>query len=126
MPLANELVAARYVSFATFRRDGRKVATPIWAAPLGDDLVMFSAGDAGKIKRLRNSDRSELAPCDIRGKVEGDFQATIATIMTADETAAAHAALGQKYGWQLTLLDFTSRLAGRIKQRAYVRIAAAD
>jgi len=125
MPLSEDILRARYVSLATFRRDGRKVATPVWAAPLGDELVLFSAGDAGKIKRLRNSSRSELAPCDVRGKLEGEWQAAQATIMDADEVKAAHAALQQKYGWQLGLLDLVSRVGGRIEQRAYVRVAAA-
>lgn len=125
MPLADEIIAARYVSFATFRRDGRRVATPVWAAPLDDSLVLFSAGEAGKIKRLRNSARSQLAPCDVRGQLEGEWQATTATIMAPAEIATAHRALQHKYGWQLAMLDMISTLSGRLKQRAYVRVVAA-
>ena len=46
-----------YLSLATFRRDGREVATPVWFAE-GDGAVwVFTAGDSGKVKRLRNSPR---------------------------------------------------------------------
>lgn len=126
MPLTNEILRARYVSLATFRRDGRMVATPVWAAELGDGLVLFSAGEAGKIKRLRNSSRSQLAPCDVRGTLKGDWQNTLAHIMAPEDIAPAHAALKKKYGWQLGLLDLISRVGGRINQRAYVKVTAAD
>ena len=59
----NKLADEKYVSLATFRRSGDKVATPVWVAPDGDDLFVFSEAKAGKVKRLRNSPRAELAAC---------------------------------------------------------------
>ncbi len=37
---------ARYVSLETFRRDGRGVRTPVWAAPRGGKLYVFSEANA--------------------------------------------------------------------------------
>src|ERR1700729_2183968 len=45
--------AERYISLETFKRDGGGVKTPVWAAPLDGALVVFSAGDSFKVKRLR-------------------------------------------------------------------------
>ena len=70
---APTLEQASYISLATFRKNGNKVATPIWAAPLNSALVMFSAPDAGKVKRLRLGPKAEVAICDVRGKVLGDW-----------------------------------------------------
>ena len=112
-----------YVSLATFRKDGRKVATPIWAAPLDDYLVMFSDPNAGKVKRLRNSSQAALAVCDIRGKLLGDWvDAEAWLIDDADEVQAAARAMREKYGWQSTLLDFASRLSGKLNKRQYIRM----
>jgi len=114
-----------YVSLATFRKDGRKVATPIWAAPLDDDLVMFSDPNAGKVKRLRNSSQAALAVCDIRGKLLGDWvDAEAWLIDDADEVSRAAQAMREKYGWQSTLLDFASRLSGKLSKRQYIRMKA--
>jgi hypothetical protein len=46
-------------------------------------------------------------------------------IVTNDaERREIMSALAAKYGWQLRLLNFFAWLAGRIKQRAVIRITA--
>ncbi len=120
---AQQLAGHGYLSLATFRRDGRKVATPVWFAQVADDLVVFSAASAGKVKRLRNSSRAEVAACDIRGRLRGPWLSAQAFIMdNPDQIVAAHAALRKRYGWQMWLADFGARLTGRIHQRAFLRV----
>lgn len=122
----NELTSASYISLATFRKDGRRVATPIWAAPVEGHMVMFSDPNAGKVKRLRNSPRAEVALCDVRGKLLGDWVPAEAFLIDApDLTAAAARAMRNKYSWQSWLLDLTSRLGGRLQKRQYIRIEVA-
>ena len=114
----------RYVSLATFRRDGTAVATPVWFAAVGERLYVFAAGDSGKVKRLRNSPRARVAPCDARGRLEGDWREAVARVVT--DVAAirqAQAALRAKYGWQHRLLDLGARLTGRIHRRAWIEVA---
>jgi len=41
----------RHVALATFRRSGAEVRTPVWFAATDGKLYVFSAGDAGKVKR---------------------------------------------------------------------------
>lgn len=116
-----------YVSFATFRKNGAKVATPVWMAPDSTSqpqvFYIFSAGNAGKVKRLRNNNDVELALCDIRGKVTGQWYAATAEVVD-DETSIkqALAALRCKYGWQMWLADVGSQLTGKYAKRAYIRV----
>ena len=43
------LPASEYVSLTTFRRTGEPVATPVWAAADGADLVVWTRTDTGKV-----------------------------------------------------------------------------
>jgi PPOX class probable F420-dependent enzyme len=121
---AESLDRHRYLSLATFRRGGSSVRTPVWFAEVDGLLYVFTAGDAGKVKRLRHSSRARVAPCDIRGHVEGDWHDATARIVTdARAIERARAALKAKYGWRLLMLDLGSRLSGRIHRRAWIEIA---
>ena len=112
-----------YVSLATFRRSGAEVKTPVWIAGAGDRYYVFSAGDAGKVKRLRNDPRVRLAACDLRGNVKSDWIDGRARLIADDAgIAAALAALRRKYGLQMRLTDFFAKLAGRFGKRAYIEI----
>ena len=117
------LAAEKYISLATFRKTGKSVETPIWFAHAGGSYFAFSANNAGKVKRLRNSPRSRIAACDARGRVHGHWIDTETTILT--DTAAvqkAHAALRKKYGFQMWIGDVLARLTGRIHNRAFLEI----
>jgi PPOX class probable F420-dependent enzyme len=114
---------APYVSLATFRKSGVAVRTPVWAAPSGRRLYVFSAGNAGKVKRLRNSARAEVAVCDVRGKVLGAWYPAMAIVLEdRDEIEQALLALRRKYGWQMWLADVGARLTGKFERRAYIRV----
>ena len=39
---------AAYVSLTTFRRTGVPVSTPVWAAPDGDSLLVWTRTESGK------------------------------------------------------------------------------
>ena len=118
---------ARYISLETFRRDGRGVRTPVWCAPCGDEIAVFSERKAGKVKRLRNGDRVRVARCDVRGKVHGAWCEGRGRIVDDDaQEARAYRALRAKYGWQMALTDFLSTLTGRIHGRAVLLLRLDD
>lgn len=120
------LTDERYLNLATFRRTGAAVETPVWFAALDGKLYVFSAADAGKVKRLRNSPRARVAACDLRGRLRGDWLDASARIVTDSATIErALAALHAKYGLQMRLADFFSRLTGRIDRRAWLEIELA-
>jgi hypothetical protein len=114
---------ARYVSLATFRRDGREVRTPVWIAEAEGRYYVFSEGDAGKVKRIRATGQVRLAACDLRGGVRSEWLAGRGRIVAEPaRIECAYAALHRKYGWQMAIGDFFSKLGGRYGRRAILEI----
>lgn len=114
----NEIGAMRYVSLATFRKSGAAVRTPVWIAAANKKLYVYSEGDAGKVKRIRANAKAQLAACDMRGKLLGDFVDASGRIVNDDtERKQAFAALQAKYGWQMRIANVLSRLSGKYAKR---------
>lgn len=114
---------SRYVNLATMRRSGAEVQTPVWFAALDGKLYVFTAGDAGKVKRLRHTSQVRVAACDARGRVRDAWRnATARIVRDAGTIARARAAFVAKYGWQIRVFDLCSRLAGRIHRRAWIEV----
>lgn len=57
----------KYISLTTFRKNGVRIATPVWFGEDGDKLYVMTRSDMGKTKRIRNNPRVTVAPCSIRG-----------------------------------------------------------
>ncbi len=113
----------RYMALATFRRSGAEVRTPVWFAAMDGKLYVFTAGDSGKVKRLRHSSRARVATSDVRGNVRGEWWDAHARIVTEPRVIErAHAAMRVKYGWQARLGDLFSRLTGRLPRRAWIEV----
>jgi len=117
-------INARYISFKSFRRSGAAVDTPVWFASVDPDThYVFSAADAGKVKRVRNSSTAQMATCDMKGGTLGHWHDCHAyLVLDSAECNIAYALLTRKYGWQMRLTDFFSRLSGRINQRTVIRL----
>ena len=117
-------INARYISFRSFRRSGAAVDTPVWFASGDPDThYVFSAADAGKVKRVRNSSTAQMATCDMKGGTLGHWRDCNAyLVLDSAECNIAYALLTRKYGWQMRLTDFFSRLSGRINQRTVIRL----
>ena len=121
------LEGGSYMSFATRKKSGDFVATPVWFAPDGDSYYVFSAGDAGKVKRLRNFSEALSSACTMRGAVTGQWLDTRAFLLEdKQEQDTALRALRRKYGWQMAVADVFSKLTGKMGRRAYIRVELAD
>lgn len=117
---------ARYLSLLTYRKSGAEIPTPVWFAPHRGFFYAFSAGEAGKVKRLRNSPRARIAPCDWRGTLRGEWQEAKAFLVDGPaERKAAFRALRCKYGWQMWTVDAGALIAGTLRSRAVIRIEPA-
>jgi PPOX class probable F420-dependent enzyme len=117
------LSETNYLSLGTFRKSGAEVHTPVWFAEEGGIFYLFSNGSAGKVKRLRNSARARVAPCDVRGKVLGEWREAQAHLLSSEtDKKKAHEALLKRYGWQMAALDFFARLYGRAAQREFIAV----
>ncbi|MGH7789203.1 MAG: PPOX class F420-dependent oxidoreductase [Candidatus Binatia bacterium] len=118
------LEAEPYISLETFRRNGTGVQTPVWFATLDGKLYVVTDGTSAKVKRLRAGPRVRVARCNVRGTVSGDwFEGQGRIVADRVLVERAHAALGEKYGWQMWLLDTGSTLFGRIGRRAYLELS---
>ncbi len=123
----SDLEQARYINLVTYRKSGKEVATPVWAACEDGTYYIFSAGSAGKVKRLRNSNRAKAAKCDLRGKLLGDWHEASATILdNPAEIAQALQVLRAKYGFQMWLSDVGAKLTGRFEKRAYIGLVVLE
>ena len=121
--MGKKLEDSRYINLATYRRSGVAVETPVWFSEDGGRLYVLSAGNAGKVKRLRNSSRARIAACDMRGGLEGDWQNAEAVLVEDPaEIERAHSAIRRKYGWQMAIGDIFSKITGKMQRRAYIRI----
>ncbi|MFT7404771.1 PPOX class F420-dependent oxidoreductase [Zhongshania sp.] len=116
------LYQSSYILFSTKKRDGSFVPTPVWCAGDDNTLYVFSAGNAGKVKRLRNFSECQIGPCTVIGKPLGESSNGNAYLIDAAESKIAHRLLIKKYGFQMRLLDMTSALSGRKNKRAFIRI----
>jgi len=115
--------AEKYVSLATYRRNGVEVKTPVWIAGLAGRYYVFSAGDAGKVKRIRATPQVRLAACDSRGNVRGAWiEARAKIILEPALIVKVRKALRDKYGLVMRLVDAIATLTGRIHRRGYIEI----
>ncbi|WP_326999839.1 PPOX class F420-dependent oxidoreductase [Dactylosporangium sp. NBC_01737] len=90
----------KQVSLTTFRKDGRPVATAVWHAIDGGEVVIVTEPGSGKVKRLRNSGRVVLAPSDIRGRVPDgapSFEGTARIVEDPEGVARIRAAIARRY-----------------------------
>lgn len=92
------IAETEYVALTTFRRDGSAVTTPVWAAQADARLYVYTPERSGKVRRIRHTDRVELAPCDFSGTLSGAAVMGRARILPRRERGRATAALRAKYG----------------------------
>jgi uncharacterized protein len=90
----------KQVSLTTFRKDGRPVASAVWHAIDGGQVLIVTEPGSGKVKRLRNSGRVLLAPCDVRGKVPDgapSFEGNARLVEDPEGIARIRAAIARRY-----------------------------
>ena len=112
---------APYVLLTTFKRDGTPVPTPVWVVRHGDELRVWTAPNAGKVKRIRRSAKVQIAPCGMRGKPYGASVDAIATLLPPSAADQVLDALVQKYGLRRRLASWRSPRGDR--PRAAIGIA---
>jgi PPOX class probable F420-dependent enzyme len=59
------------MNLPTFRKSDDVVPTPVWFVALKAKLYVRTEAGSGKVKRIRNNERVELALSTIRGKTVG-------------------------------------------------------
>jgi PPOX class probable F420-dependent enzyme len=108
------LQSNKYVSLESFRKNGQGVRTPVWFAADSADgapktLYIYSTADSGKAKRIRRNSRVRFAPCDVRGRLLGDWIEARGEIVDGEEALRGMRLLNAKYKPLKQLLDFFSK-----------------
>ncbi len=88
------------INLTTFRKSGEPVVTPVWYVVLDGKLYVRTGDDSGKVKRIRNSGRVQLAPATVRGKRVGPETEAEARVLGAGEeelTETAMRLLARRY-----------------------------
>ena len=94
----SQLAGEKYISIETYRKSGQPVRTPVWFAESGGILYVRTSDDTGKYKRIRNDSSVQVAPCNMRGNVKGEWVKAEARIVSDDEKERAYKMLEKKYG----------------------------
>ena len=117
----------RYIALTTYRRDGRPVTTPVWAAPINGNLYVVTARNTGKVRRLRGTDRVRFAPSNMNGRrILGAWHEGPGRIVEDEQRRGeALAALRRKYGWQMSLAMLINRLRGLDRERVVLELTPA-
>lgn len=103
-----------YLLLTTFKRDGTGVPTPVWFAAAGGKLYLYSAKNAGKVKRIRATGRVEVGPCTMRGKPTGPAISGTGAVLGDERGEFVRGLLKAKYGWRVTLIDLGATLKGTV------------
>ncbi|MFZ0708348.1 MAG: PPOX class F420-dependent oxidoreductase [Candidatus Korobacteraceae bacterium] len=120
-----QFASAKYISLETFRKTGVGVRTPVWFAAdptAPDTFYVYSAPDAGKVKRIRNNAHVRVAPCDIRGNLRGAWIDGQARIVDGTEADKGQGLLRQKYGWMKRIGDFFASFRRRKQAVLQIRV----
>ena len=110
----------QYVSLTTFRKTGVGVPTAVWIARDGDQLVVTTVEQTGKVKRLANNPSVEMRPCDMRGNVADGAPTYSGTAQIVRDTAGIEAvkkAVARKYPLA-RVGDVANKLTFGLLQRA--------
>ena len=115
MSLADE----KYLLLTTFRKNGKAVATPVWAVPHGDGKIAFyTSSGSGKAKRLAHTKRVTVQPCDSRGKPKAGTTAVEATaeLVTGAALTEITQEIRAKYGLFTKVTKLLGLIGGIIKR----------
>jgi PPOX class probable F420-dependent enzyme len=111
----------KYISLETFKKNGEGVKTPVWfaadpASDLAGDgarLYIYTIGNTGKVKRVRNNGHVKIAPCTIKGDPLGDWADANAEIVTGEIASQAMKLLNKKYFPLKQILGFFALFSRR-------------
>ena len=123
-PLGDE----RFVSLATFKRNGDAVASLMWIARDGDQLVAWTPADAWKVKRVRRDPRVTIRPSTRTGKVRDGqpvFAGTAEVTDDPNEVARVESLIRHKYGLEFRVVTLIETIVARgRKPRVVLRITS--
>jgi hypothetical protein len=108
-----QFASQQFINVETFRKNGQGVQTPVWFVEDKGTLYVRTVENSFKVKRIRNTPRVRVMPCDVRGGPKGEWVEGQAHFATAAEDKRVGQLLTKKYGFQKTMFEVMSKLQGR-------------
>ena len=99
MSIPSQYHKKKYINLQTYRKNGEGVRTPVWFVEHDEKLYVITMADSWKVKRIRRENRVQVAPCQVNGRVIGEWQ--IAEACETNETGLMEIVNGlyrKKYG----------------------------
>ena len=103
----------QFINVETLRKNGQGVQTPVWFVEDGGTLYVRTVDNSFKVKRIRNTPRVRVMPCDVRGGPKGEWGDGTARFATADEDRRVGRLFTRKYGLQKIMFEVMGKLQGR-------------
>jgi PPOX class probable F420-dependent enzyme len=119
-----DLSGATYIAVETFRKNGVAVKTPVWQAPEGENLYVWTQADSGKAKRIRNNGHVRVCRSDAAGNPESEWvEAQARLLNTPEALTRQRQRMAAKYQWQFWMFYVMSKV--RRAEYVVVEIAPA-
>lgn len=111
-------MGGKYLSLTTYRRDGSPVSNPLWFVEDHGRLVLATAADSHKVKRLRRNAAAMVAPCTARGILTGYAIPARVDFLPAAEHARIDRLIAEKYRIDKILILPLYRLVTRLRGKS--------
>ena len=122
-----DVAKSEYILLTTFTKDGRPKPTAIWAVPRGDGLVAITQEQSWKVKRIRNTPRVTIAPCDRRGNPAGEAVDAAAEVLDKSVNVATYDGIARRYGLVGKAFKlFSGKLRGGIEKNVTIELKAVN
>ena len=102
----------KYIALETFRKNGESVITPVWFVEKDDMIWVVTRERTGKVKRMKNNNKVNVAVSNFSGKPKGKWHSGAATIVKGDLAQKAISARNKKYGIMAKLIGVFSAKKG--------------
>lgn len=88
-----------YLNLETYRKNSEAMRTPVWYVKENNILFVRTIMKSGKVKRIRNYPNVKVAPCEVDGRITGQWIEGHA-VFIADllEAARIEKLFDEKYG----------------------------
>jgi len=103
----------RYISLETFRKNGIPVRTPVWFVEYDGLIWIITRELTGKVKRLGNNNKVNIAVSNFSGKPKGSWFSAQANLIQGDLAEKAISLRNKKYGFIAKIIGIFSAKKGK-------------
>ncbi|MFB5629921.1 MAG: PPOX class F420-dependent oxidoreductase, partial [Nitrosarchaeum sp.] len=109
-----DIINQKYISLETYRKNNLPVQTPVWFVVYNDTIHIVTREKTGKIKRLKNNNNVQIAPCTFNGKITGKKITGKAVFSPPEDKQIVLKLRRKKYGVMEIIARFVSRKKGNL------------